>query len=85
MCECRKCEVSLNTHDCENRHEYSIRTSCYECGGPACKGCSAIVSLKRFGKTIRARRCNDCAGFYQDKLGNDIMVQRELENVEYAR
>lgn len=82
MCECRQCEVSLNTHDCENRSGRVIRTSCYACGGPVCRGCSAIVSTKRYGKTIRIRRCNDCAGFYQDKRGNDVMLQYE---VEYAR
>jgi hypothetical protein len=77
--------VGLNTHDCENRNGYRIRSSCYECGKPACKECSAVVNSKRFGKAIRIRRCNDCAGFYQDKLGNDIEIQRALENVEYAR
>lgn len=59
-----KCEVILNTIDCEapiSAEGYSIRTRCYRCGQPACAGCSVIKV--EHGKRIRV--CNDCAGRYQ--------------------
>jgi len=71
MCR-RQCEVGLNVQGCENGKFLPVRTSCYECGGPACKACSAIITTKSLGRSIRIRRCNGCAGFYQDAQGNDI-------------
>lgn len=66
-----RCEVGLNVHGCESAQGDSVRTSCYSCGGPACRVCSAVVTGKRMGRVIRFRRCNDCAGYYQGEEQRD--------------
>jgi hypothetical protein len=62
----RECEVSLNNIDCEAPPgSYgSIRTTCFRCGNPACKGCSTKV--RYLGR--QRRICADCIEDHRDEL-----------------
>lgn len=70
----RTCESGLKVHGCENVEGIRIRTTCYRCGGPVCRACSAIVVERVAGKMLKIRRCNDCAGFYQNPDGTEMSM-----------
>ncbi len=55
----RECTVLLNGYSCENGNGERIRTSCYRCGGVACKGCSFLI-VTNFPANRRIRICRDC-------------------------
>jgi hypothetical protein len=61
-----RCNVSLNTIDCTG----STHARCFQCGLPACVGCSKVMSYLRYG---RVRICNDC----QEQNGRDLQRRSE--------
>lgn len=56
----RRCEVGLNTAECE---VYGVTTTCFRCGCVACRSCSELRLLRSFRRRrpLRwTRICNDC-------------------------
>lgn len=52
------CEVLLNDDCTDAPGGFRVRTVCYVCGKPACRGCSDLV--KGWKRSRVVRMCRDC-------------------------
>lgn len=61
------CTVSLTENDPDHLTS-PLRTKCYACGQPACKGCSHLAS--GYLKGSKVRLCNDCLEDMRDRVAS---------------